>query len=192
MTRPDPYSAPFAPYPTQPAPAVAVEETPSPAVEPAAQPATTVAEVLAGGQLAAGRYLKTLPSGFHVILRDPRTFRVRDRDALLRASEVTEDQAKAAQAGDTTAQERAGVSIMDSIAGAAILDWDVQDVDELGAYRGPDHVLPVPKQRPDVRLDMLAYDWAPIEMELLKLRQVLFPDFDVTPDEKSPTPPSAG
>lgn len=128
----------------------------------------------------------TLPSGFTVVLREPRELKLRHRKNAMKSLGLSGGLDGNVQLDYGDVANRLG----DAVLTAAIVSWNVQALNEhSGAYEGD--ILLVPANDP-VTLDELSIeDVKALEAETADLKAALLPDFGPSPDEKSPTPPSA-
>jgi hypothetical protein len=129
----------------------------------------------------------TGPSGFVYTLREPRELTYKHRKFVLKKLGLNAD-----LNGDVNVDVGAVLGgLEEATLGVAISSWNVTHLDEDTGVRDSE-VLLIPMHVPENLDQIPAEDAALLATATKDLRKVLMPEFGPNPDEKSPTPPSAG
>lgn len=124
-----------------------------------------------------GGSLITTPSGYRIAVRNPNVLRVKDRRKIMAGL-------------DTENPGESYIDMLNRVAAALILDWDLRAIDDAGEPHGP--VLPLPSLSLDVLEDVPLAEVGELDRVVRQAMALVMPDFSPSPDEKSPTRPSAG
>lgn len=127
------------------------------------------------------------PSGFTYTLREPGGLTYKHRKLVLKKLGMNAD-----LNGKVDVDLGAVMGgLEEAVLTVAIASWNVTSLDEETGVRTSD-VLQIPLHVPENLDQVPAEDAAVLAKATEPLRKILMPEFGPDPDEKSPTPPSAG
>lgn len=126
-------------------------------------------------------------SGFTYTVREPRELTYKHRKLVLKKLGLTADLNGNV---DIDVGSLMG-SLEEAVLSVAISSWNLTAVEEDTGVRGSE-ILLIPMHQAENLDEVPVGDLPALRKATAGLQQVLMPEFGPDPDEKSPTPPSAG